>query len=178
MDITECQFRRHAYLDSHRVSENHARAQAKHNRSSYAFNDIDYLAQVTPREGQSEHATSFFAAISPVRILFKNSFLFQSIYVRLRLLTYAPSPELSNPYENNALLNEHFRDLDRFVSLASTSSTLVTIVPFNIGVVASKDVGSDYNHFVKAASAHGLQYGLQAQRFFRAMHQRPHCKYA
>ena len=122
----------------------------------YAFNDIDYLAQVTPREGQSEHATSFFAAISPVRILFKNSFLFQSIYVRLRLLTYAPSPELSNPYENNALLNEHFRDLDRFVSLASTSSTLVTIVPFNIGVVASKDVGSDYNHFVKAATAHGL----------------------
>ena len=122
----------------------------------YAFNDIDYLAQVTPREGQSEHASSFLAGISPVRILFKNSFLFQSIYVRLRLLTYAPSPELSNPYENNALLHEHFRDLDRFVSLASTSNTLVAIVPFNIGVVASKDVSSDYNHFVKAATAHGL----------------------
>ena len=122
----------------------------------YAFNDIDYLAQVTPREGQSEHASSFLARISPVRILFENSFLFQNIYVRLRLLTYAPPTDLSNPYENDALLNEHFHDLDRFVSLASASSTVVAIVPFNIGVVASKDVSSDYNHFVKAATAHGL----------------------
>lgn len=122
----------------------------------YAFNDIDYLAQVTPREGQSEHAGSLLARISPVRILFKNSFLFQSIYIRLRLMTYAPSPEDSDPYGNDALLDEHFRDLDRFVSLASTSSTLVAIVPFNIVVVASKDASSHYNHFVKAAAAHGL----------------------
>ena len=71
-------------------------------------------------------------------------------------MTYAPSPEDSDPYGNNALLDEHFRDLDRFVSLASTSSTLVAIVPFNIGVVASKDASSHYNHFVKAAVAHGL----------------------
>ncbi len=122
----------------------------------YAFNDIDYLTQVTPRDGQSEHAKSFLARISPARILFKNSFLFQDIYVRFRLMTYHPSPEDPDPYENDALLETHFLDLDRFVSLASTTSAIVAIIPFNIGVTANTDADGQYSHFVKAAIAHGL----------------------
>lgn len=122
----------------------------------YAFNDIDYLAQVTPRDGQSEQAKSVLTRISPARLLFKNSFLFQDIYVRFKLMTYRSSPEDTDPYENDALLEAHFRDLDRFISLASARSAIVAIVPFNIGVTANRDAGRHYSHFVKAAIAHGL----------------------
>lgn len=132
----------------------------------YAFNDIDYLAQVTPREGQSEQASSFLGRISPVRFLLKNFFLFQEIYVRLRLMTYGTSPRNSDPYENDALLDVHFRDLARFISLASTSSTVVAIIPFDIGVVESTAARSRYNHFIKAAIAHGLPIWPAGQEVF------------
>lgn len=132
----------------------------------YAFNDIDYLAQVTPREGQSEHANSFVSRISPVRLLFKNSFLFQGIYVRFRLMTYSPPPEENDPYGKEALLAMHFRDLDRFISLASASSAVVAIVPFNIAVAASTDANHHYNRFIQAAIAHGLPIWPAGQEVF------------
>lgn len=132
----------------------------------YAFNDIDYLAQVTPRDGQSEHARSLLARMNPVRILFLNSFLFQELYVRLRLMTYNPSSEGNDPYENDVLLDEHFRDLARFVSLASTSSRVVAIAPFNIGVAASPAASRHYHRFVKAAMAHGLPIWPAGQEVF------------
>lgn len=132
----------------------------------YAFNDIDYLAQVTPREGQSEPASSLFARINPIRILFQNSFLFQEVYVRLRLITYRHSSEDNDPYENAMLLNEHFHDLARFVSIASISSRVVAIVPFNIGVAGSTSVHSNYNRFVMAAIAHGLPIWPAGQEVF------------
>lgn len=132
----------------------------------YAFNDIDYLAQVTPREGQSEHASSLFARINPIRILFQNSFLFQDVYVRFRLMTYRSSSDENDPYENDVLLNEHFRDLARFVSLASTSSRVVAIVPFNIGVAVSTAASRHYHHFVEAAIAQGLPVWPAGQEVF------------
>lgn len=51
---------------------------------------------------------------------------------------------------------EHFRDLARFVSLASTSNRVVAIAPFNIGVSASPAASRHYNHCVEVAMAHGL----------------------
>ena len=132
----------------------------------YAFNDMDYLAPVTPRDGQSEHARSLLARINPIRILFKNSFLFQEVYVRLRVMTYNPPNEDADPYENEALLDQHFHDLARFVSLASTSSRVVAIVPFNIGVAVSAGVNSHYTRFVKRAIAWGLPIWPAGQEAF------------
>jgi lysophospholipase L1-like esterase len=134
----------------------------------YAFNDMDYLAQVTPRDGQSEHASTLWARISPTRILFQNSFLFQEVYVRLRVLTYKPPSQENDPYENEALLDQHFHDLARFVSLASTSSRIVAIVPFNIGVAVSPAVNSHYARFVQRAIAWGLPIWPAGQEAFAA----------
>lgn len=76
--------------------------------------------------------------------------------VRRRCMTYSSSSEGNDPYENEVLLDEHFRDLARFVSLASTSNRVVAIAPFNIGVSASPAASRHYNHCVAVAMAHGL----------------------
>lgn len=132
----------------------------------YAFNDIDYIAQVTPRTGPSEHGSSLLNRISPLRLLFMNLFLFQEMYVRLRVLTYSTSPGDNDPYEDDGLLDAHFRDLTRFVSVASTSSTVVAIVPFDIKVGASTVVRQRYEHFIQAATAHGLPIWRAGQEVF------------
>ncbi|HET6675356.1 MAG TPA: SGNH/GDSL hydrolase family protein [Nitrospiraceae bacterium] len=122
----------------------------------YAFNDIDYLVPVTPREGPSEHMNGLLDRLSPVRLLFTNLFLFQELYVRLRALTYQLSPAEGDPYNDDAILNKHFQDLTRFVLLASRSGATVAIVPFDIKVTASPVLSKRYEHFVQMAIAHGL----------------------
>lgn len=58
-------------------------------------------------------------------------------YVHLRPMTYSSSSERNDPYEHEALLDEHVRDVACFVVLASTSSRVVTIVPFHFGAATS-----------------------------------------
>jgi hypothetical protein len=127
----------------------------------YAFNDIDYLVPVTPREGPSEHMTSLRERLSPVRFLFTNSFLFQNVYVRLRILAYQASATndgdaSDDPYQNEAVLDRHLQDVSRFVSLASKTSALVAIVPFDITIAASPAHRHRYEHFIHAATSYGL----------------------
>lgn len=122
----------------------------------YAFNDIDYLAQVTPTGGPKERPTSVLERLSLGRFLYNNSFLYQEVYVRLWMWRYRiPSGE-KNPYDDDALLTAHFHDLSRFTNLAAASGAVVAIVPFDIKVTANSAVNRRYDHFVKAAAAYGL----------------------
>jgi hypothetical protein len=127
----------------------------------YAFNDIDYLVPVTPRQGPSEHMTSLRERLSPVRFLFTNSFLFQNVYVRLRILAYQAyatddGDASDDPYQNEAVLDRHVQDISRFVSVASQKAAVVAIVPFDITIAASSAHRRRYEHFVHAATSHGL----------------------
>ncbi|WP_447598974.1 SGNH/GDSL hydrolase family protein [Nitrospira sp. Nam80] len=126
----------------------------------YAFNDIDYVVPVTPREGPSEPMTGLRDRLSPVRLLFTNCFLFQEVYVRLRMLAYQAAASEGQPYEdpynNEAILDRHLQDVSRFVSVASRTSAIVAIVPFDIKIVASPAHRDRYRHFVHAAMTHGL----------------------
>ncbi len=122
----------------------------------YAFNDIDYLVSVTPREGPSEHMQGIMNRLNPTHILFANLFAFQELYVRLRVLGYQLSVDSESPYSQDAVLERHFEDLDRFVALASSLGTTVAIVPFDIRVAASQPISEQYYHFIRAAQAYGL----------------------
>jgi GDSL-like Lipase/Acylhydrolase family len=127
----------------------------------YAFNDIDYVMPVTPREGPSEPMTGLRDRLSPVRLLFTNCFLFQEVYVRLRMLAYQASSAsegqaYEDPYHDNAILDRHLQDVSRLVSLASRTGAIVAIVPFDIKIAASPPHRRRYEHFVQAAMAQGL----------------------
>ncbi len=127
----------------------------------YAFNDIDYVVPVTPRDGPSEPMTSLRDRLSPVRLLFTNCFLFQEVYVRLRMLAYqtlaaGEGQAYEDPYHDDAILNRHLQDVSLFVSLASRTGAIVAIVPFDIKIAASPAHRRRYEHFVQAVMAHGL----------------------
>jgi hypothetical protein len=105
--------------------------------------------------------TSLRDRLSPVRLLFTNFFLFQEVYVRLRMLAYqassaGDSTDYEDPYNDEVILERHFQDLSRFVSLASQTGAIVAIVPFDIKIATSPVHRDRYKHFVQAATAHGL----------------------
>ena len=118
----------------------------------YVFNDIDYLHPVTSRTGQSEAPLSLVERIHPVRILFRNSFLFQEIYVRARLHFYnqmVNSESSHDPYEELDTMNTHMNDISRFVSMARQAGATVAVVPFEIGILENEGVRQRYVNFVR-----------------------------
>ena len=123
----------------------------------YFFNDIDYLAPVTPRPDLFVRG-GIWSTLHPQRLLFLNSYLFQEFYVRWR----ASSPALAaetigpDPYEDDALLAKHMRDLARFVQIARTGGTPALIVPMDISITASERRRQRLDRFLQTARAHGL----------------------
>jgi hypothetical protein len=97
----------------------------------YSFNDMDYLAPITPR-GWTSGAPTLLGRLHPVPVLFQNSYLFQQVYVRFRKLMFAggDGPALQ-VYSAEDLLERHRADLARFVTLAREASADVKIVPFD-----------------------------------------------
>jgi hypothetical protein len=128
----------------------------------YVFNDIDYLHAVTKRTGPVEAARTVIQRLHPVRILFKNSYLFQEMYVRFRLLFNAARYENEvgkaerDPYADTALVRRHLADLARFVAKGVDVDAVVGIVPFEHSVVSSSGVRQRYESFVNRALAQGL----------------------
>jgi hypothetical protein len=117
----------------------------------YVFNDIDYLSQVTHREGQSEAPKTVFERLEPTRLLYKNSYLFQELYVRVRLLSYSSKDSKDirmDPYSDRAVIDRHMQDLLRFVSMARGAAAQVFIVPFDISVNVDANVRLRYKKFI------------------------------
>lgn len=114
---------------------------------AYVFNDIDYLYSVTPRESVVGSNSSF----SLMRVLYMNSYLFQELFVRLRKLSFSvANDERYNPYGDNELMQKHFADLRRFVSLANDNGAAVRIVPW--GFQIGQSARTQYSQFLKLAA--------------------------
>lgn len=125
----------------------------------YVFNDIDYLKSVTSREGVSEAPTTWFDRAKPLHLLFKNSFLFQELYLRSRLMSYQGSKREEDgydPYRDSALLERHIGDLSRFVSMGVEAGASVVVVPFEISTVVDAEVRSRYKSFVERTIKAGI----------------------
>lgn len=111
----------------------------------YVFNDIDYLYSVTPRE--SVVGSSF----SLMRVFYLNSYLFQELYVRQRKLWFSvANGDSYDPYGDKELMQRHFTDLSRFVSLASDNGAAVRIVPYSYQI--GESARTQYNQFLKLAT--------------------------
>jgi hypothetical protein len=118
----------------------------------YVFNDIDYLQSVTPRTVLTEHAAGLAGRLHPARIGWKNSFLFQQLYVEVRSLRYAlRSPAVPDPYLDPDLLARHMSDVATFVSLAATRAPTVCVIPFEVGLGARPVADERYRRFIDAA---------------------------
>lgn len=112
----------------------------------YVFNDIDYLSAVTPRSD-----LPFFSIRS---ILYKNLYLFQEMYFRLRLLKIRFQEDSGNnpdPYEDSTLVLRHLEDISKFVEIAEMGGASVWVVPFDIAVVSEDKRLARYERFVSQA---------------------------
>lgn len=125
----------------------------------YVFNDIDYLAPVTSRTVLTEHQTGLLGRLHPARLAFLNSYLFQELFVRWRLATYALSDEPTpseRAYADDAILDRHLDDLERFVELAARGNVPVWIAPLDVAASDGGRFAARYERFVRRATARGL----------------------
>lgn len=125
----------------------------------YVFNDIDYLAPVTSRVGVSESPAGAIRRLSPMRLLFANSYAFQECYVRLRALQIARAAAgstLASPYADSALMARHLDDVRAVVRLAESSGAAAVIVPFDVAIASGGEAAARYERFVRAARTSSL----------------------
>lgn len=115
----------------------------------YVFNDLDYLAPLTRRPAVADHPSSLLDRLRPTRLLFQNSYVFQELYVRLRLARFAlAEPTGVDAYENEHIVSWHIDDLRRFVTLARNSGAAVVIVPFELTVMLGERYLERYGDFL------------------------------
>ena len=136
----------------------------------YVFNDIDYMHAVTHRQGAVEIPVqaprSVLDRVHPIRIFYKNSYLFQEAYVHFRPFYYRLyGGQVNDPYANSSLLFPHLNDISRFVTTAAQAGALVRVVPFDVATTANADVSRRYEDFVNRAVAFGIPVWSISQAF-------------
>ena len=119
----------------------------------YVFNDMDYLLQRRPPHRYFPTSSSY----DPVRVLYRNSYLFQEVLRRSILpyynYIYQKQP---NSYDDPTLVSRHLEDVARFVALAGENGAIVQVVPFNVDIRFLESERSIYTRFVTAARAQGI----------------------
>lgn len=123
----------------------------------YVFNDIDYLRPATPRRG--------WGRLSPVGLLFRNSYLFQEIYLRLRAAGFLGDSIPPDPYADASVLARHIADVSAWVDQARKTGATVLVVPFDAGVTAEPALVKRYETFYRAADEAGLPLCSLAHAF-------------
>jgi hypothetical protein len=140
----------------------------------YVFNDIDYLSTargfrpLTERNVISEAPQTLAERIHPLRLLYWNSYLFQELFLRGRLVRHRLGERhsvASDPYADSATVAEHLIDLARFVALAREGGAVVGIVPFDPEVRSAAGIRLRDERFIAAAEATGLPVWPTAQAF-------------
>lgn len=120
----------------------------------YYFNDIDYLKPVTKR------LDVFSSRFGLSSLFFKNFYIFQEGYMRWQNLKIYIGRESANnqisPYYDDEVLNQHIKDISKFVEIAKESNAKVFIVPFDIAIIADSMFVNRYHHFVSQAVEFGL----------------------
>jgi lysophospholipase L1-like esterase len=116
----------------------------------YVFNDLQYFLPIPP-EGEASRLEKYY----PHWVLFRNSYLFQEVFVRLRLISYHFfGSSLPDPYVNAVLVERHLQDLKRFVQMAEQAGARVQVVPFRI--VVNPPWKRSHREFVRRAEAEGI----------------------
>ncbi|HUL49845.1 MAG TPA: hypothetical protein VLT79_07535 [Gemmatimonadales bacterium] len=123
----------------------------------YVFNDIDYLYRVTERSVLTEAPRSLVQIAHPVRLLYKNSFLFQELYVRFRAVTISSRGlGLPDPYADSRLLEHHVNDVAKFVAVGRTVTEVVGVAPVELRITDDTAAARRYRAFVGAGVRQGL----------------------
>ncbi|MDH3591621.1 MAG: SGNH/GDSL hydrolase family protein, partial [Planctomycetota bacterium] len=104
----------------------------------YFFNDIDYMASVTDRIAVPRGYLA--QRLHPKLFLFRNSYLFNELFVRVRGLAFRTGQKQTadlppDPYLDDALLARHLDDLKSFVDLARQGGARAVVVPFDLRTV-------------------------------------------
>lgn len=121
----------------------------------YVFNDLDYLFPVTPRDSPSDQSS--WARFYPQWLLYRNSYLFQEVFVRLRLIWYRIRQDQGpDPYRDALLVSRHLADVARFVAIAAQSGATGRVVPFDVTIVRDGSARSRYQEFAQQAVAYGI----------------------
>jgi hypothetical protein len=133
----------------------------------YVFNDIDYLSPITERTVLSEHPQSILDRLHPMRLAIRNSFLFQELYARWRLVKYlrGSAAPRRDPYADSALVATHVADLKAFVARASDSGRVAAIVPFDITIGDNPEMMARYSRFLSAVDRAHLPVWSLADAF-------------
>jgi hypothetical protein len=132
----------------------------------YVFNDMEYLAnrfsfQPERRPAVFEAPHGIAGRLHPVRLMYWNSFLFQEMYARVRLLGLtlrggADGGDPFIPYRDTAAVGSHIADLKRFVSLAQGSGAAAVIVPFDPLTANDERARDRYSRFVNSVRTANL----------------------
>ena len=117
----------------------------------HVFNDINYLVPRTARGFESSVDST-----APLRILFVNSYLFQEIFVRWRRVRLSFRAPEATTYADDALLQRHYANLDRFVRAVVDGGASAWIVPFDNATAYHEVYRARYRRFVQDARNFGL----------------------
>ena len=123
----------------------------------YVFNDMDYPLQNTDRPA-TLGGSGLASKLSPSRVLFLNSYLFQQLFVRWRKVSLGLNEVGNDPYANLELLAKHFDDLREIVQTAQRARIPVRMIPFDLKVKLNDTFASRYRRFVDLAQRAGFRY--------------------
>jgi len=158
--------------DSHTLDEIGMLESVRHFRADvvvliYVFNDINYLHPMTERTVLVGTPTNPLQRLQPARVLFKNSYLFQELYVRLRHHSRSLQGQrlATEAYSDSAAVRAHLSDLARFVAEAERAGALVGIVPFDQTVAEEASSRERDGRFTAQALASGLPVWRVDQAF-------------
>jgi hypothetical protein len=129
----------------------------------YVFNDMDYLL---PKQPQQETIFQRNAEFNPFMILFRNSYVFQELYMDWKLVYWRfTAKDFGQGYDHPNLLARHMKDVRRFVDIARQTGARVLVIPFSIRVVDSSLWRTRYHLFLEQARADGVPICSLAHAF-------------
>ncbi|MEX2553089.1 MAG: SGNH/GDSL hydrolase family protein [Actinomycetota bacterium] len=123
----------------------------------YVFNDIDYLRESTERTVLTEHPRGLLDRLHPARLGFRNSYLYQQLFVEFRTLRYTVAPgERADPYLDPELLRTHLEDVANLVDRARDAAGVACVIPFALAVQHMDTARLRYDLFVRSARESGV----------------------
>ena len=120
----------------------------------HVANDFDYLRRVAPGALDLAQISGLSSRLHPVRLAYTNSYLFQEIFIRVRLLLVGADAVETVPH---SVLRRNLDDVMAFETLARSLGAAVVLIPFDVSVVELESARSRYRRFIEMAGSLGLQ---------------------
>jgi hypothetical protein len=119
----------------------------------YVFNDIDHVRR--PGRPAVSPPGSFAARLHPLRLLVSNSALAEQVVVRISR-GRGGRGNRSDPYMDDAILQEHLAALERLVQMCREAGAEARLVPFDIRTVLAQEFVRRYRRLEEGARARGI----------------------